>query len=170
MMRPTVFDAASHKNSGNNIQAHDLRVRRFSFLKKSHSAGELDGGEENGGAEDGSDSSPNGRMGVVAFRQQFAGADVKEKAAEQCQDDTENFFRWLKKQTSQNTGGWREGVGGEPAPGPARRAAAFQDERDGIDTVGKIVSQNRHRHHQTNSAGDLKSETDGQAVQKAMED
>ena len=78
-------------------------------------------------------------MGVVAFRQKIARADVDEESREECQDQSENIFRQRKKEGGGRADYRRNGVHEKPAESFVLPPLIFKNHADGIDAVGKIM-------------------------------
>src|ERR1700726_521122 len=107
-------------------------------------------------------------MGVMAFRQQIAGADVKKEARENRQDQGKAGLWKGDKQTYRRAKHRCESVKRQPAQCKAPIAAVFYDDVDSVQSIRKVVHQNRDCNHNADGPASLKSDAYGEAVQQTV--
>ena len=129
----------------------------------------MDGDIEHCCAEEGHEGSQEFGMRVMALRDEISRADIQEESAKDGQDDSEDAFRQGEEHRRDDAEDGRNGIYGQPAERAVALAVILQDEVDGIDTVRKVVCQDRDSDHCADRSRDLECQADGHAVEEAVD-
>lgn len=129
---------------------------------------EIDNRVERTDTEHRGEGRPLHRVGVVAFGEKVACADIEEKAGEEREQEPEILLGNDEKGSGDNSKYGRERIHKEPPERERARSPILNNHTHGVDAIGKIVREHGESNHDTNLRGNLERETDGEAIEETV--
>ena len=109
-------------------------------------------------------------LAAVGLREDVARSDVEDEAREDAQIDEERVRRKREKQRGDGSGDRCQSVCQQERLGTLFSVLMGEHERYRVHAVGKSVRYDCHRHHYADGRIDLETQTDADAVKKAVSD